>query len=135
MAKPAADRVLAAAATPSFAPAPTRAPPCSSVEQLQAIQARLRALRGGILSFWLKHGVDETYGGFHGTLERGGRVGKPADKGIVPQCRHVWAMSRAVLSGALPAGTADARAAEAAARSAWRFMVDHLHRADRPGTW
>ncbi|KAI8465540.1 MAG: Six-hairpin glycosidase-like protein [Monoraphidium minutum] len=121
---PAAGR--AAAAAPR-APASTCRP-----GQLQAIVAQARALREGELSFWLKHGLDREHGGFHATMDRGGVAGEPSDKGLVQQARHVWTFSHAAASGLLR--PADAAAAEAAARSAWAFMADHMQRAER-GTW
>lgn len=67
------------------------------------------------------------------TLDRGGVVAAPTDKGIVQQARHVWSLSHAVRSKAMTGQAA--RRAKALARSSWHFMRDHIHRAAEPGTW
>jgi hypothetical protein len=65
------------------------------------------------------------------TLNRGGLVVAPYDKGTVQQARHCWAMSHAVASGAVQGE--QAKRAEAAARSTWAFMNKAMRRPD--GLW
>lgn len=69
---------------------------CSGVQaagdraQLSSIQKDLAAVRESIYRFWRQHGVDETFGGFHGTLDRSGAAVVPSYKGIVQTARHAW---------------------------------------------
>jgi mannobiose 2-epimerase len=46
-----------------------------------------------IAEFWLSHGVDAERGGFHGFLDREGRVVQGAERGAIQQARHLWAFS------------------------------------------
>lgn len=199
---------LGAAAAPGSAR--DAAPPSACrAGQLQAVLARARGMRKEQLGFWLRHGVDEQYGGFHAvrcnerardmtrrltatqggvalgvtcmcqperrayraprwrprppdkrapclhvpwpkplrlpraraqhlhpqTLNRGGAVGAPTDKGVVQQARHAWTFAHAAASGLLRNDPAAQAGAERAARSAWRFMTDHMQRPQAPGTW
>lgn len=59
--------------------------------QLSSIQKDLAGVRESIYRFWRQHGVDETFGGFHGTLDRSGAAVVPYTyKGIVQTARHAW---------------------------------------------
>ena len=50
----------------------------------------LAAIRRSVYNFWACNGLDEAYGGFHGTLQRDGSSTAPADKGLVQGTRHAW---------------------------------------------
>eukprot|EP00879_Flechtneria_rotunda_P004156 GHRR01004403.1.p1 GENE.GHRR01004403.1~~GHRR01004403.1.p1 ORF type:complete len:506 (+),score=141.63 GHRR01004403.1:471-1988(+) len=58
-----------------------------------AANANVATLREGVFTYWLQHGPDTQYGGFHGTLDRKGSPMDPTRKTIVQQARHLWAMS------------------------------------------
>jgi hypothetical protein len=38
---------------------------CGRPQQMQAMLKQLRSMRASVFDFWLKHGMDEEYGGFH----------------------------------------------------------------------
>lgn len=72
---------------------------------------------------------------FRQTLNRGGVVGEPSDKGVVQHARHVWTFSHAAASRLLRGDAAARASAENAARSAWAFMLKHMQRPEQQGTW
>lgn len=55
-----------------------------------ALLEDLDFLRVNVLSFWARHGLDNEYGGIHGTLDRAGRPISPTAKGLIQQTRHIW---------------------------------------------
>lgn len=57
------------------------------------IQLRLDRLASELVQFWLRHGIDYQYGGFHGTLDRAGRAVEPSHKNLITQARYLWAFS------------------------------------------
>lgn len=61
--------------------------------RLDKVAERLDVLAEDALRFWLQHGPDREYGGFHATLDRAGRAIEPRDKGIIQQTRHLFAFS------------------------------------------
>jgi len=61
--------------------------------RLRSIRARLDTLATHTATWWLDHGMDTEYGGFHGTLDRTGVPCPPTHKGIIQQSRHLWALS------------------------------------------
>lgn len=61
--------------------------------RLQSLQKRLDQEARSIMHFWLEHGPDEKYGGFHATLDRQGKAIEPWDKGLIQQSRHLWSLS------------------------------------------
>jgi mannobiose 2-epimerase len=54
---------------------------------------RLAPLARRSMDFWLEHGPDASFGGFHGTLDRQGNPSTPDDKGLVQEARHLWTLS------------------------------------------
>lgn len=96
--------------------------------KLEAISKLAASMRRDLQDFWLEHGTDQEFGGFHGTVERLGLPGDAADKGVVQQARHCWAFSHAYSNKMLKGRAA------AAAKEAWGFMTDHMLRAD-DATW
>ncbi len=65
-------------------------------DRLRAWRARFEdQVRNGILAFWLDHGPDAQFGGFHGGLDRQGRPDPKAAKSLVEQSRVVYAFSSA----------------------------------------
>lgn len=42
-------------------------------------------MRKSLFQFWLQHGPDEQYGGFHGTVDRQGSPISPTNKTLVQQ--------------------------------------------------
>jgi cellobiose epimerase len=67
--------------------------PAALVSRLSGLRTRLAELAERTLSFWLEHGPDTEFGGFHGTLNRQGNPIAPDDKGLIQQARHLWMLS------------------------------------------
>eukprot|EP00884_Botryococcus_braunii_P017496 jgi/Botrbrau1/442/Bobra.110_2s0091.2 len=44
-------------------------------------------------TFWIKHGLDEQYGGFKGTVARDGKSIAPYEKGLISQSRYLWSLA------------------------------------------
>jgi mannobiose 2-epimerase len=63
------------------------------VARLEALSSRLAPLAERTLAFWVEHGPDATFGGFHGTLDRFGNPIAPENKGLVQQARQLWMLS------------------------------------------
>jgi mannobiose 2-epimerase len=88
--------------------------------QLDALSSRLAALAERTIAFWIQHGPDATFGGFHGTLDRFGNPAAPDNKGLVQQARQLWTLStwyeRRDPSPAL----------EALAERQYDFLVEHF---------
>jgi cellobiose epimerase len=63
------------------------------VARLGALSERLAPLARRTVDFWLEHGPDTTFGGFHGTLDREGDPIAPEDKGLIQEVRHLWMLS------------------------------------------
>ena len=87
---------------------------------LADVQRRLADLAQRTAAWWLRHGVDQTDGGFYGTLTRDGSPTVPREKGLIQQSRHLWAMST---WHGRRAPTPEVRAA---AESCYTFIIDHL---------
>ena len=62
-------------------------------ERLAALSERLAPLARRTADFWLEHGIDASFGGFHGTLNRQGAAVAPDDKGLIQEARHLWSFS------------------------------------------
>ncbi len=56
-----------------------------------------------ILDWWMRHTVDEQYGGFIGQMDGQGVVHPQADKGIILNTRILWTFSAAARHSPLPA--------------------------------
>lgn len=54
-----------------------------------------RELKQNILSFWMKHAIDETNGGFYGYISRDLRIDPNADKSLVLNTRILWTFATA----------------------------------------
>ena len=52
-------------------------------------------LRSNILRFWLKHTIDDEYGGFRGQIANDLTVDPHAAKGLILNARILWAFSKA----------------------------------------
>jgi len=52
-------------------------------------------LRSNILPFWLKHAVDEQYGGFRGQIANDLTIDSFANKGLILNARILWTFSKA----------------------------------------
>lgn len=61
--------------------------------RLDALSSRLRPLAERTLAFWVEHGPDAAFGGFHATLDRFGGPVAPDNKGLVQQARQLWTLS------------------------------------------
>jgi len=88
------------------------------------LQRRLGVLAERTADWWLRHGVDEQHGGFHGTLARDGSPTAPREKGLIQQSRHLWAMST------WHGRRAPTAKVQAAAESCYAFILDHLRDAN-----
>lgn len=88
--------------------------------RLDALSSRLAVLAERTMAFWVKHGPDATFGGFHGTLDRFGTPTAPDNKGLVQQARQLWTLStwyeRRDPSPEI----------EALAESQYEFLVEHF---------
>jgi hypothetical protein len=62
----------------------------SDAELEAAILQDLETLRVNVLSFWMRYGLDNEFGGVHGTLNRSGSPVTPTAKGLIQQTRHIW---------------------------------------------
>ncbi len=51
-------------------------------------------LRSNILPFWMRHGVDEEFGGFHGRISNDLVIDGLAEKGLILNARILWTFSR-----------------------------------------
>jgi mannobiose 2-epimerase len=65
----------------------------ASEDRLTAISQRTASLAQRAAQFWLTHGVDWKYGGFHGKLDKSGNPSSPTSKFIIQQSRHLWSFS------------------------------------------
>jgi cellobiose epimerase len=63
------------------------------IERFDVLSARLAPLAQRTMDFWLEHGPDTTFGGFHGTLDRQGNPIAPTDKGLIQEVRQLWTLS------------------------------------------
>jgi cellobiose epimerase len=61
--------------------------------RLGSLSRRLTPLAERTVAFWLEHGPDQAFGGFHATLDRSGLPTAPTGKGLVQQARHLWMLS------------------------------------------
>jgi mannobiose 2-epimerase len=93
-----------------------------------------RELRGDILPFWLKHAVDEAYGGFRGQIANDLRIDPLAHKGLILNARILWTFAKAYkYYGDQEYLTVAKRAYQYLMRKFWDekygglyWMVDHL---------
>jgi mannobiose 2-epimerase len=96
------------------------APLDPSLARLDALSSRLAVLGERTIGFWIEHGPDATFGGFHGTLDRLGNPTAPDNKGLVQQARQLWTLStwyeRRDPSPDI----------EALAKSQYDFLVEHF---------
>jgi cellobiose epimerase len=99
----------------------------------QGVEAELQS---GILPFWLKHSIDEQYGGFRGQIANNLAIDPHAPKGLILSARILWTFSRAYSVYKSPAYLATAlRAYEYLCQHFWDdefggvyWMVDYAGR-------
>ncbi|WIA09790.1 hypothetical protein OEZ85_009165 [Tetradesmus obliquus] len=84
----------------------------------------LAAIRRSVYHFWACNGLDEAYGGFHGTLQRDGSPTPPADKGLVQGTRHAWAFSTFHLHGYRHAEAGSKRSSTCSAHAPLQDVVE-----------
>jgi mannobiose 2-epimerase len=68
-------------------------------------------LTSNILPFWLKHSIDDEYGGFRGKIANDLTIDRQAAKGLILNARILWAFSKAFSVYRDPAYLATARRA------------------------
>ncbi|MEQ8955906.1 MAG: AGE family epimerase/isomerase [Porticoccaceae bacterium] len=90
-------------------------------QRLQTLQKDLLDEAESAMNFWLRHGPDREFGGFHGRLARDGQPLQPDQKGLVQQSRHLWA-----LSAWHPYAGEKADQVEAEAHRTFYFLRDHF---------
>jgi len=61
--------------------------------QSKELVTRMRRIADAQFEFWIEHGPDREYGGFHGQLDRQGQPTGNGDKGLIQHSRHLWAFS------------------------------------------
>jgi cellobiose epimerase len=93
--------------------------------RIEALKQRVTILLEDAIGFWLKHGRDEQFGGFHGTLNRFGEPIEPTHKGLVQQARHLWTFS-AYYWRVPEADVARRAAVKERADELFRFIVQHF---------
>ena len=59
----------------------------------RALAERIRPIAEQSAEYWIEHGPDRQFGGFHGFLDRRGQPTEPSDKGLIQQARHLWTFS------------------------------------------
>ena len=65
-----------------------------SVKDLELTLARrMNHIAEQYAEYWLEHGPDREYGGFHGFLDRRGQPAEPSLKWLTQQSRHLWTFS------------------------------------------
>jgi mannobiose 2-epimerase len=63
---------------------------------MQELRQRVESeLRSNILPFWLKHAIDEEYGGFRGQIANDLTIDSRAAKGLILNARILWTFSKA----------------------------------------
>jgi mannobiose 2-epimerase len=63
---------------------------------VQVFRERVESeLRGNILPFWLKHTIDEEFGGFRGRISNALEIDPLAEKGLILNARILWTFSHA----------------------------------------
>lgn len=63
---------------------------------MQSFRERVEAeLRSDILTFWLKHSVDEQFGGFRGQISNDLTIDPLAHKGLILNARILWTFAKA----------------------------------------
>jgi mannobiose 2-epimerase len=95
--------------------------------QKLALAERMQRITRENVDYWVEHGPDRAYGGFYGFLDRRGRPGDAADKGLVQQSRHLWTF--ATLYQRLERSAR----IESIARDLYRFIIDRFSAEPGPG--
>ena len=73
--------------------APSRPPTETIRARLSRARERVEALLEAAMDFWLRHGFDESSGGFYGELNRFGEPAPNSVRGLVQQTRHLFSFS------------------------------------------
>jgi len=84
----------------------------------------VRRMQRDIMTFWVSHGRDTPYGGFHASLDRRGRPMPPTKKSLIQHARHLWAFSFPALTSSLP--SSGPNSARMIADNAYAFMRTHM---------
>lgn len=117
------------ALTPTTAPSTASSSASVSVDgdaqRIKALRQRVDLLLEDATRFWLNHGRDTEFGGFHGTLNRFGEPIEPSNKGLVQQARHLWTLS-AYHRMATAADASRKAALKQDADDLFHFIVEHL---------
>jgi cellobiose epimerase len=58
-----------------------------------ALATRMDHIARTYAEYWLAHGPDSKFGGFHGFLNRQGEPEEPSAKSLIQQARHLWTFS------------------------------------------
>ncbi len=93
--------------------------------RIAAMKQRIELLLENAMRFWLSHGLDTEFGGFHGTLNRFGEPAEPSHKGLVHQSRHLWTFS-AYYSRIPQADASRKTAVKERADELFRFIVQRF---------
>lgn len=92
-----------------------------------ALADRMDRISKAYAEYWLEHGPDREFGGFHGFLNRRGEPEAPTVKSLIQQSRHLWTFStwyeRREPSARI----------EAIARSQYRFLIEKFGTTDGRG--
>lgn len=62
-------------------------------QELEQLSQALLDEANSVMGFWLEHGPDREFGGFHGSLAADGSPLAASDKGLIQQSRHLWSLS------------------------------------------
>ena len=85
-----------------------------------ALARRMNGIAEQYAEYWLEHGPDREFGGFHGFLDRRGQPAEPTIKWLTQQSRHLWTFStwyeRREKSSRI----------ESVARSLYQFITEHF---------
>jgi len=65
----------------------------TGLEPERVLANRMDRIASAYAEFWLEHGPDREYGGFHGFLNRRAQPDDPTEKGLIQQSRHLWTFS------------------------------------------
>jgi mannobiose 2-epimerase len=63
----------------------------AAIDRLTSLADRLDSLGSKEINFWIAHGPDTINGGFYGTIHDNGTPNTTAAKGLIQQCRFLWA--------------------------------------------
>lgn len=85
-------------------------------------------LRSNILPFWVRHGIDEEFGGFRGRISNDLVIDRLAEKGLILNARILWTFSR-VYEAYGEQQHLDI------ARRAYEYLAEYFHDAEYGGVY